>query len=303
MSGRDWQAFDTELRARMPELAVELLGKPSFKAGQEWRWGRKGSLSVVVSGDKAGMWFDHEAGDGGGFVDLVGRYLGLSRGDANDWIADRIGMAIRHRRVGRRAGASAPPANEPHRPPAPPCADSLVPAPGGGDDRATMRTDEAAARAVRIWAMARPAPTEHPYLAAKQAAPLTLRMDARGQLVVPLQDVGGRLHSLETIAHDGAKRFLAGGAKRGHFAVVGAEPGPLRLGLLQAVGLTPEDCRAAATLERRRMRNAGLLAGHVSGRAPQAHGGGAPTRGRALGTAGTLRRAVVDPRRSAGGRP
>jgi len=27
----------------------------------------------------------HEAGDGGGFVDLVGRDLGLSRGDALDW--------------------------------------------------------------------------------------------------------------------------------------------------------------------------------------------------------------------------
>ena len=40
-----------------------------------------------------------------------------------------------------------------------------------------------------------------------------------------------------------------------------AELGPLRLGLLEAVGLTPEDCRNAATLERRRMRDAGLLPG------------------------------------------
>ncbi len=40
MSGRDWQAFDAELRARAQELAVELLGKPSLRAGQEWRWGR-----------------------------------------------------------------------------------------------------------------------------------------------------------------------------------------------------------------------------------------------------------------------
>ena len=52
-------------------------------------------------------------------------------------------------------------------------------------------------------------------------------MDARGHLVIPLQDIDGHLHSLETIAPDGAKRFLAGGAKRGHFAVVGAEPAPL----------------------------------------------------------------------------
>ena len=65
MSGRDWQAFDAELRARMPELCVELLGKPRFRAGREWRWGRKGSLSVIIAGTKAGVWFDHEAGDGG----------------------------------------------------------------------------------------------------------------------------------------------------------------------------------------------------------------------------------------------
>ena len=48
MSGRDWQAFDAELLARAQELAVELLGKPSVRAGQEWRWGTKGSLAVVI---------------------------------------------------------------------------------------------------------------------------------------------------------------------------------------------------------------------------------------------------------------
>ena len=64
-----------------------------------WRWGRKGSLSVVVGGAKAGMWFDHVAGDGGGFVDLVGRDLGLSRDDALDWTADHIGMGRCHRPI------------------------------------------------------------------------------------------------------------------------------------------------------------------------------------------------------------
>lgn len=39
------------------------------------------------------------------------------------------------------------------------------------------------------------------------------------------------------------------------------EPGPLRPGLLEAVGLTPDDCRHAAMLERRRMRDAGLRLG------------------------------------------
>lgn len=227
MSARDWRAFDAELRARVPELAVELLGKPTFRAGQEWRWGRKGSLAVVIGGAKAGMWFDHETGDGGGFVDLVGRDLGLSRGDALDWTADRIGIGRRHRPTRTHPAPSFLSTNKPVSPPAQPGAETAPQTPHDDADPAVSRAEEAAARAKRIWTSARPAPDDHSYLTAKKVAPLGLRMDARGHLVVPLQDGDGRLHTVETIAPDGAKRFLAGGAKRGHFAVVGAEPGPL----------------------------------------------------------------------------
>ena len=227
MSGRDWRAFDAELSARVPELAVELLGRPTFRAGQEWRWGRKGSLSVVIGGAKAGMWFDHEAGDGGGFVDLVGRDLGLSRGDALDWTADRIGMGRRHRSTRTHPAPPILSTNTPVSPQAQPGAEASPQTPRDEADPAVARAEEAAALAERIWASARPAPDDHSYLTAKKVAPLGLRMDARGHLVVPLQDGDGRLHSVETIAPDGAKRYLAGGAKRGHFAVVGAEPGPL----------------------------------------------------------------------------
>jgi putative DNA primase/helicase len=227
MSGRDWRAFDAELRARVPELAVELLGKPTFRAGQEWRWGRKGSLSVVVGGARAGMWFDHEEGRGGWFSDLVGRDLGMAREDATDWIADRIGMGARHRPVRPRTEPRAMPANDPGEPPTAPV--TAPPESNPDDDAAPApnRADEAAERAARIWTSAGPAPADHPYLAAKQARPLALRMDAGRRLVVPLQDIDGRIHSVEFIAPDGAKRFLAGGAKKGHFAVVGAEPAPL----------------------------------------------------------------------------
>ncbi|ADZ72181.1 toprim domain-containing protein [Polymorphum gilvum] len=227
MSGRDWRAFDAELRARVPELAVELLGKPTFRAGQEWRWGRKGSLSVVISGARAGMWFDHEEGRGGWFSDLVGRDLGMAREDATDWIADRIGMAALPRPTRQPSTPGATAANDPAEPPLALATAPPEPHPDGDAAPAPNRTDEAAARAKRIWTSARPAPEDHPYLIAKQAAPLALRMDAGRRLVVPLQDIDGRIHSLETIAPDGAKRFLAGGAKKGHFAVAGAEPGPI----------------------------------------------------------------------------
>ena len=227
MSGRDWQAFDAELSARVPELVAELLGKPSHRAGQDLRWGRKGSLSVVIAGDKAGMWFDHETGNGGGFVDLVGRELGLSRSDALEWTADRIGMGQRQWPTRSRPAQPILSANAPVSPQTQPDVDVAPRKPHDDPNPAIARAEEAAARAAQIWRNARPALTDHPYLTTKQVAPLGLRMDARGHLVVPLQDGDGRLHSVETIAPDGAKRFLAGGAKRGHFALVGAEPAPL----------------------------------------------------------------------------
>ncbi|WP_374293128.1 toprim domain-containing protein [Paenirhodobacter enshiensis] len=227
MSGRDWQALDAELRARVPELALEILGKPSFRTGKEWRWGRKGSLSVVISGARAGMWFDHETGTGGGFVDLVAREKGFGRTDALDWTAERIGMGQWYRPIRQHPVRPILPAEALASPQVRPDAVETQRRQHGEADPATARAEDAARRAARIWKQAQPAPADHPYLTAKQVAPLGLRMDAHGRLVVPLQDSEGRLHSIETIAPDGAKRFLAGGAKRGHFAVVCAEPAPL----------------------------------------------------------------------------
>lgn len=226
MRGRDWRAFDAELRARVPELAVELLGKPTFRAGQEWRWGRKGSLSVVVSGARAGMWFDHEEGRGGWFPELVGRDLGMRREDAAEWIADRIGMGARHQPAGRAVAPRIMPANDFGEPRTTPAKALPESSPGDATAPALPQANGGAARAARVWSSARPAPDDHPYLVRKQVTPLALRMDAGRRLVVPLQDSEGQIHSVEFIAPDGAKRYLAGGAKKGHFAVVGAEPGP-----------------------------------------------------------------------------
>ena len=223
MSGRDWRAFDAELRYRASEIAVELLGKPTFRAGQEWRWGRKGSLAVVVAGAKAGMWFDHEAGTGGGLVDLVARTLGLSRREALDWTADRIGLARdaepRQRPVHRATRPAADTPETVSRATAEPVQGK--PASPVPEPEAISPAAAAAARATRIWEAAHPAPADHPYLRRKQVGPNGLRGDSFGNLIVPLRDVEGVLHTIETIAPMGEKRYLAGGAKAGHFCTIG----------------------------------------------------------------------------------
>ena len=165
MSEPDWRAFEAELRTRVPELALELLGNPTFRVGQEWRWGRKGSLSVVVSGDKAGMWFDHEIGQGGGFIDLVGRDLRMVRSEANNWIADRIGKGGRVWPVRQRPAPRAITANVPT---AQPLAFDPASSPGihmkESSASVPIRADETARRAARIWSRACPALDGHAYL-------------------------------------------------------------------------------------------------------------------------------------------
>ena len=78
MSGApDLASVNAMLAEQMPDLARDLLGEPTSRTRDEWRYGGKGSLSVMVSGPKRGSWHDHEAGCGGDPVGLVA-HLGLS---------------------------------------------------------------------------------------------------------------------------------------------------------------------------------------------------------------------------------
>lgn len=200
MSG---SAFKDALRYAVPELARELLGRPTLCTRTEWRWHRRGSLSVVVAGEKAGQWYDHEAGEGGGFADLVARELGTDRDGARDWIKDRIGY---HAPAPRRAVATRPVT-----------ATCVAPRSTAKPDRATHARNAAEAN----WGSSRPAPEDHPYLLSKGIRAHGLRCDTTGNLLVPLWDIAGTLQTLEFIRPDGTKRYLPGGAKRGHFCVIG----------------------------------------------------------------------------------
>lgn len=208
----DWEDFNAELRAHVPELVEDVMGPASIQSPREWRWGRQGSLSIIIAGAKTGVWFDHELGEGGGFVDLVAREYRMDRKAALRWTADRIGFDFApHPHLQENAARIA---NRITKPAFTKTAQKLP-------DRAAM----ARIRAEAIWTQAKPAPADHPYLRRKQVGPNGLRCDLSGNLIVPLRDTDGVLHTIETITPAGDKRYLAGGAKAKHFCIIG---GPIK---------------------------------------------------------------------------
>lgn len=81
-------------------------------------------------------------------------------------------------------------------------------------------------RAHDLWEKAQPACGNHAYLVRKAVPAYGIRL-LRQQLVVPLRDVDGTLHSLQFIGADGRKTFLTGGRKRGCYCAIGKPDGAL----------------------------------------------------------------------------
>jgi hypothetical protein len=80
----------------MAEVAVSYWGEPQSKRGSEWRWGTHGSRTIDL---KRGCFFDFEAQEGGGIVDLIRREEGADaqvgaileqRFNVEDGQADRV---------------------------------------------------------------------------------------------------------------------------------------------------------------------------------------------------------------------
>ena len=73
---------------RCDKIAETLLGKPTFRSRQEWRWRTHGSFSLALSGQKRGLWHDHETREGGDIIALVQRECGCDFSQAIDWLAE-----------------------------------------------------------------------------------------------------------------------------------------------------------------------------------------------------------------------
>lgn len=88
-----------------------------------------------------------------------------------------------------------------------------------------QRYRETQVTAAARWEAATAA-AQHPYLAAKGIQPFGLRTEGT-MLLVPMRDTSGALHSLQTIAPDGSKRFMGGGRVRGCYHSVGRADGAI----------------------------------------------------------------------------
>lgn len=80
------------LKDRMPELAQELLGNPSSRTGIQWRFGRKGSIAIMVNGSQKGLYSNFETGTHGGPMKLIEEQLKLSPQEATAWAKDWLGQ-------------------------------------------------------------------------------------------------------------------------------------------------------------------------------------------------------------------
>ena len=89
----------------------------------------------------------------------------------------------------------------------------------------TLATQQQASEtAAALWSQA-DVVTEHPYLTRKGIQPHGVKAFG-DKLLIPLRDTAGKLHSLQTIAPDGDKRFHPGGRIKGCYHAIGKPSGP-----------------------------------------------------------------------------
>jgi hypothetical protein len=105
------------LAERVEDLALSLKGeKPSYRHGNEIRYGARMSLSIVVRGNDRGAWFDHEAGVGGDALGLVAHLRQQGHADAIGWARRYLGIGKGEPPIkSSNCGLEAQPAPEPKK--------------------------------------------------------------------------------------------------------------------------------------------------------------------------------------------
>lgn len=102
---------DTDFGGLTEGLAIRFWGKPTTKTAKELRWGSGGSRKFDFASQ---TWFDHEAGVGGGAIDLVMREASTDRQGALEWMRKEGLIEARHVASASQQRQEAPPVdNEP----------------------------------------------------------------------------------------------------------------------------------------------------------------------------------------------
>jgi hypothetical protein len=80
---------EMDFAAIIEPVARHLLGEPNKALSNrtQLRFGSHGSVSVEIAGKRKGTWFDHEANEGGGVLDLLRVKKHLVDGEAVKWLA------------------------------------------------------------------------------------------------------------------------------------------------------------------------------------------------------------------------
>jgi hypothetical protein len=124
--------ISARLRERAAEVAMSLLGEPTFTKDGVLRWGSKGSLRLTTTGEKRGVWHDFETGTGGDMLALVSRTTGDMPKAAFDWARRYLGLPVRDEK-----GRLPKQAQKPARAPAP--RPALAPSPDANNARREAR--------------------------------------------------------------------------------------------------------------------------------------------------------------------
>lgn len=216
------QNHNIDFSALIEPVALELLGEPSTRRGNRWRWGTKGSFSADM---QAATWFDHEAGEGGGLLALIERETGLTEPrEQLNWLASR-GYIDPLDATSEAASNDELAAKRQQRETAK-ARSKAAQAAKQADTQAQV-----AERARWLWANCKAPSADHPYLILKNIDPdrLNLRQHPSGALVVPIYAPNGELVNLQFIDQDGKKRFLKDGRKEGCYTLIGTDNGQGRV--------------------------------------------------------------------------
>lgn len=116
------------------------------------------------------------------------------------------------------------------------------------------------------WEAASPADPAHPYLNVKGVKPYGIRQDGEA-LLIPLR-ASGELQSIQSIAPDGSKRFLAGSRATGCHFSIGNPDCTLCIAEGYATGASIFDATGYAVAVAFNARNLGAVARELRGKLP-----------------------------------